>query len=157
MKTREQRRKVVVPARMQAGGRWSDACILNVSSRGLLLHSSSAPSAGSYLEIRRGQHVMVARVVWTEAERFGVQNQDRLPVDAIVRDLPSIGSATSKESGFVERRRRPRERHERSRQAGRWLEYAAFAIGGMIAASTAYGAVSTAIARPMAQLSTVLR
>ena len=156
MKPREQRRRVVVPARMQAGGRWRDACILNISSRGLLLHSSDAPSAGSYLEIRRGQHVMVARVVWSEAERFGVHTQDRLPVEAIVRDLPAIGSSEPGQNRFVERRHRPRERHERSRLAGRWLEYAAFAIGGMIAASSAYGAVSVAMAQPIAELRTVL-
>ena len=148
---------MLVPARMQAGGRWRDACILNISSRGLLLHSSDAPGAGSYLEIRRGQHVMVARVVWSEAERFGVHTQDWLPVDAIVRDLPPTGAAKAGETRFVERRRQSRENHERSRQAGRWLEYAAFAMGGMIAASSAYGAVSMAMARPMAELDAALR
>ena len=142
---------------MQAGGLWRDACILNISSRGLLLHANEPPGAGSYLEIRRGQHVMVARVVWSEASRFGVHTQDRLPVEAIVRDLPAIGSSEPGQTRFVERRHRPRERHERSRQAGRWLEYAAFAIGGMIAASSAYGAVSMAMARPMAELGEALR
>jgi hypothetical protein len=143
---------------MQAGGRWGDVCILNISSRGLLLHSAEPPRTGSYLEIRRGQHVMVARVVWSEASRFGVHTQDRLAVEAIVRDLPAV-SDRSEGSGFVERRRLPRmgDRHEQSRLAGRWLEYAAFAIGGMIAASSAYGAVSMAMARPMAELSEALR
>ena len=49
MKQREPRRKVMLSARLRQEVGWSDANILNVSSRGLLLHGTIRPARGSYL------------------------------------------------------------------------------------------------------------
>jgi hypothetical protein len=54
MKTREPRRKVLVGARIRHGLKWDDIRILNVSSRGLCLHSRDAPPRGIYVKLRRG-------------------------------------------------------------------------------------------------------
>lgn len=53
-----------------------DACILDLSSRGLMIHASETVPGGSYLELRRGRHVIVARVVWSRDRRAGLQAQE---------------------------------------------------------------------------------
>lgn len=88
LKPREPRRNVLIDARMHMGATWRDVKVLNISSRGLLLRASSAPPRGSYTEIRRGLHVIQARVVWTDGERFGVTTQDRLTIDDLIRNRP---------------------------------------------------------------------
>ncbi len=57
---RELRRRVVLPARLRIGSRWNDTCILNISSRGLLIHSPRLGNEGSGVELRRGGEVIEA-------------------------------------------------------------------------------------------------
>jgi hypothetical protein len=61
---RELRRRVVLPARMLLGSAWSDACILNISSRGMLIQASRGVPQGSAIELHRGDYVVLAHVVW---------------------------------------------------------------------------------------------
>src|SRR3954466_7284207 len=83
-KPRELRRRVVLPARMRIGSAWSDACILNISTRGLLIHTSSAMPSSGVVELRRGEHVIVARVAWREGSRAGLCAEERVPVEEIM-------------------------------------------------------------------------
>src|SRR3569832_109699 len=83
-KPRETRIRVMVPARLRLGARWSAACILNVSARGLLIHTHEAAERGSYIELRRGDQVIGGRVMWRSGSRVGLRSQDRVPVEAIV-------------------------------------------------------------------------
>ena len=53
------RRRVLLPARMRTSAGWSDACILNVSSRGALIHAKRPITQGSVVELRHGDHVIV--------------------------------------------------------------------------------------------------
>lgn len=76
----------MIKARLRDGALWSDALIINMSSRGLLVRSDQSPNRGSYLEIRRGPYVIVARVVWANADRFGVQTQDIVPSERLMTD-----------------------------------------------------------------------
>lgn len=152
----------MISARMRHGTGWSEARILNISSRGLLIQAPSAPRRGTYVEICRGQHRIVARVVWTQQERFGVFSQDRLPVDSITRgieppDLPA-GAAG------CERRSRPREQVRpalvdhlaRSRQQSRTIEFLCVVAFGAIAAVLAFDTIRTTLSRPLAQVSASL-
>ena len=75
---------------MLAGAAWSDVCIVNLSSRGAGLQCACPPVRGTYVEIRRGSHVLVGQVMWSAGHRFGVRTQDRLAVNAIIAN--SIGS-----------------------------------------------------------------
>ena len=149
MKNREPRRKVLIHARVKFGATWSDASILNLSSRGMLIHSEPAPSRGSYLEIRRGSQVVVARVVWSSAARFGVQTQD--PVSA--EQLMSDATATPRLSAtFVERRSEPRPsslRHEASRHRSRAIEFGTFALLGAVGAILVTTAVEELLSIPL--------
>ena len=151
MKPREARRKVVLKARMRLHGAWEDACIRDISSRGLCIQSASPPPRGSYIEIYRGRHVVVARVAWAKGDRFGAYSQDRMNVDAIVRD-PNLSAldydkAVAANPSF-ERRRSPRpdageiaRRADRNRFVSRTMEFASIcalaASGAMLLFMTA--------------------
>lgn len=154
---RELRRRVVLPARMRAGAQWSDVCILNISSRGLLIQSGLAGSQGSLVEVRRGDHVMVARIVWRDGSRAGLQCEDRVPVEEIM----SLGAAqalrlVASEGALVERRKYRRANHGESRLQGRAMEFVAVLAIGIALAIGTWSAVEEALAKPFAQISTVL-
>lgn len=151
-KPRELRRRVMLRARMRSGAAWSDACILNVSSRGLLINAASgaSPLLGRTIEVRHGDHVIVAEVVWSNGTRAGLRSEQRVPVNEILAlsSAPSL-QLTSSQWPQVERRKR-RRTHEDNRVRGRALEFAGV---GIIAIALGFGAVSLvhqAFAKPMA-------
>ena len=59
VKPREERQKVMIKARMRSGASWHDVCVLNVSLHGVGIQTAEAPARGTYVEIRRGPHVIV--------------------------------------------------------------------------------------------------
>lgn len=162
MKPREPWRNVMIAARMRHGNAWCDANILNISSRGLLLHAATPPSRVNYVEVRRGTHVIVGRVIWAQADRFGVRAQDRLAIDSLVANA-SPDSQSGDEIGRapVERRARPRAerlewRHAQSREKGRALQFACIAGFGFILAACVYEAVAETLSRPLSDVSVQL-
>lgn len=137
---------------MRCGGAWSDVAILNLSSHGAGLQCADPPPRGSYVELRRGAHIIIAKVAWSDGRRLGVRSQDPLAIDAIIAE-PSADApaATAASARPLERRAVPRTnpRHERSRTRGRWAEFAALALFGAAAGISLYGAVADALARPL--------
>lgn len=147
----------MIKARLRAGATWSDACILNMSSRGMLVHAPTTPSRGSYLEIRRGGYVIVACVVWANDNRFGVRTQDAVPADDLIRNPDGAVQSPSRDAtGFVERRATLRQTHEASRWRARAFEFGTFALMGGIAAMLMLGAMGELLARPLALVETAL-
>lgn len=157
MKPREPRHKVLVRARIETGAGWHDACILNISSRGMLLQTADPPVRGSYLELRRGALVIVARVMWTRHHRLGVKSQDVLPIEAIIRDVevPVVGEGVR----VGERRNAARPQMAtatRSRHQGRTIEYG-FAIALAVAvAGFAASEVHALLSAPVATVTAAL-
>lgn len=149
----------MINARMRCGASWSDACILNLSKRGMLVQSPEAPSRGSYLEIRRGSHVIVARVVWASSNRFGIRTQDDIAAEELIEDRAKTAPAPGPGGipGY-ERRARPRtnQSHEESRWKSRGMEFGALAIAGSAAAYLVFGAVTDSLGRPLAAVSQAL-
>lgn len=153
----------MIRARMRFGARWGDVNILDISSRGMLIQADSAPARGAYLEVRRGRHAIIARVVWTNDTRFGVCTQDRLSIEAIIRE-PDLSNSEARrplqDAAPVERRapdgRRSRESHERSRLAGRVFEFLCIAIAGGGAALLGFGLVQQSLANPLRQVTAAL-
>lgn len=136
---RELRRRVVLPARLRHGAQWADVCILNVSSRGLMIQSARAEPEGSLVELRRGQHVIVARVVWREGARVGLQSDDRVPVEEIMSLSGSQALQLVANAGeLVERRRHRRSLAAESRLQGRAMEFAAVLAIGIALAGGAW-------------------
>jgi hypothetical protein len=167
MKPREPRTKVIIKARMRLDGVWADVCIRDISSRGLLVQAASAPARNSYVEIYRGRQVIVARVVWTKDERFGVQTQDRLDIDAVIQepDLSGINYRKARvDSPTFERRTVPRQpsaqdlrwRAERSRHLSRAAEFACIGALTASAAILIFGGLSRSFAEPLAAVSASL-
>jgi hypothetical protein len=153
---------VLIRARMRAGAAWSDACILNMSPRGLGLQAPTAPPKGSYVKLRRGAHVLVGRVIWSKYHRFGVRTQDRVPLERLIKE-PENASADMASaraaSEFTERRaaRRPASaRHDDSRMVGRMLQFGSVVVLGACAALIASGGVGSALAEPLSRISTAL-
>ena len=80
---RELRRSVLLPARMRTPTGWSDACILNVSSRGMMIHAKTSPPDDT-IELRHNEFAFVLEIVWRNGTRVGVRSTERLPVEDIL-------------------------------------------------------------------------
>ena len=156
MKTREPRRKVLVGARIRHGLKWDDIRILDISSRGLCLHGRNAPPRGTYVELRRGRQQIVARVVWTAEEKFGVVAQDPIAVEAVISDpdhvLPTPAAPVGDRRAIV----RNAQGHERSKMLARAFQSGFFMIAGGCAALALAMTVAEAFTRPMKAISIAL-
>lgn len=146
----ELRRWVVLPARMLLGSSWSDACILNISARGLLIQSGRSTPQGSVVELRRGDHVIVARVVWRLGLRAGLRAEGALPVEEILTlgQSPSL-QLTASMRRAAERRQRARTEDE-SRHRARAFEFVSVVVIAACFGAMAFSMVERALARPMA-------
>lgn len=90
-KPREWRRKVLVSARMRAPAGWGDVRILNVSSRGLMIRTALPTNPGTTIELRRGDQVIVAKVMWRNGSRAGLRSDSVLPVMDLMCVSEKIG------------------------------------------------------------------
>ena len=154
---RELRRRVILPARLRMGAHWSDACILNISSRGLMIQASRAAPEGSFIELWKGDYVIVARVVWRKGVRAGLRSEDRVPVEEIMSLAQSPGLQLTAATGRppYERRRHPRS-HEDNRLRGRMIEFASVVLIATIFAGFAFTMVEQALANPFAAVRSAL-
>lgn len=158
MKPREPRRKVLIKARMRLNGGFRDVRIRDISSKGLLLEADLAPQRGTYLEVFRGRHLIIARVVWSQENRFGVLAQDRMNIEAIVSEPDRSGvRRIDPTSGLPEERRsEPRltsreisRRATHSRYMSAALQFVFMVMLGLSGAVTLFGVVSQSFATPM--------
>lgn len=149
-------------ARMRVAATWNDVCILDISTRGLLVQAAEPPARGTYLDLHRGQYAIVGRVVWAEGQRFGIRTQDPLPVDEIINPPdPAIAqlAASVVAEAAAGRRSSPhfaQARHDSSRTLSRSVEFAFVALFGAALGVTAFNSVGQALGRPLAQLSATL-
>lgn len=156
-RSRELRRRVMLPARLRAGMQWSDVCILNISSRGLLIHSPRPTAKGATVELWLGEHLIVARVVSRDGPRVGLRSEDRVPVEQII----SLGEAdalqlTAGNASRRERRRRQRASQLHARLRGRTIEFTAVSAIGASLAIAAWSIAEQALARPLTAITVAL-
>ncbi len=153
---RELRRRVVLPARMRVGAAWSDACILNVSTRGMLIQARRGVPAGSLIELQRGDHVVRARVMWQDGLRAGLEVDEHLPVEDILSMSQAPGlQLTAACATVVERRSLPLA-HDRNRLRGRAMEFVSFAFIAMSLSAAALAMVNQALKQPLAAIEAAL-
>ena len=152
---RELRRRVALPARLRCGASWSDACILNVSNRGLMIYAAR-PLDGDTLELQRGDHVIRCRVAWRDGMRFGLQAEDRVPVDEIMTlsqtyslQLVASGQAAALPRGNW-------AAADTNRMRGRALEFIAVGIIAAALALSASAMVQSVLSKPLAAASLAL-
>ena len=154
LKPREERRRTVLPARIRTGASWADACILNISSRGLMVYTRGAAPPGTVIELRRGSQIVIARVVWRQNQRVGLSAQGELPISEIISNQTAAAAAAAPAIG-VERRRRRRD-PDRSRQFSRALEFASIVFVGAVLGGFAAVSVERALAEPLTAVAAVL-
>ena len=150
LRPRELRRRVILPARLRLGSQWTDVCILNVSSRGMMIQTGQPAQHGTIVEIRRERHVISGRVMWRNGGKIGLQCEDRVPVEEIL----SLGASKSlrlvaTDGALIERRQVPRCERPEARHLGRTLQFTgvlaivlALSISGVIW-------VKTTLAQPL--------
>jgi hypothetical protein len=154
---RELRRRVILPARVRVGALWSDACILNISSRGLMIRLGDGIAQGSVVEVRRGDHVMFARVVWREGPEAGLQADERLPVDEILTlDQTRALQVTAADSLAMDRRRKKRPVHQESRERARAIQFVTTVAIAVGLSAAVFMMVHHALATPMAMIGAAL-
>jgi hypothetical protein len=145
---RELRRRVMLRARMRVHSAWSDVCILNLSSRGLLINSPVPAAEGSTIEVWHGEQMIVATVMWRSGTRAGLQANERI----LVEQLLALGNSPSLQLTAtwpdVERRKRPRPKAD-SRVRGRLIEFAGAAAIAASLASAVMVMVEQAFAHPL--------
>ena len=90
-KPREWRRKVLISARMRSSEGWGDVRILNVSSRGMMIRTAIPTNPGTTIELRRGDQVMVGKVMWRSGSRAGLRSDTVLPVMDLMCASEKIG------------------------------------------------------------------
>lgn len=153
---RELRRRVNLRARMRANAGWSDAAILNISSRGMMISAPRNSGMGSTVELWLGRQRLVATVVWRNGGNAGLSAQELIPVDELLAsDKGQSLRVTAEPWQGQERRARPRG-HDESRQSARWMEFCSI---GLVAAALSLGAlglVGQAFARPLIKIHQVL-
>jgi hypothetical protein len=153
---RELRRRVALPARLRCGALWSDACILNISTRGMMIYAP-LPLNGDALELRRGDHLIRARVIWRDGMRIGLQAEERVPVDEIMTLSPTCVLQLTAAANETRRRRADsRFAGDTSRLRGRAIEFVGVGILGVSLALSALAMVQSALLRPLAAASVAL-
>ena len=149
----------MISARLRGGFGWTDARILDISSRGLLLSAPKTPQRGAYVEVCRGAHRIVARVVWVKQERFGLRTQDTLPIEAITGEIDA--GAPEAANLYPERRAKRRkptaaESHERSKNRANAMQFVWIVGLAAVAGALAFDAVRTALSQPLSIISAQL-
>lgn len=153
------RRKVLVRARMRAGGPKTDICIRDVSARGLLIQANTPPQRGSFVEIMCEGLPITGQVIWISDRRFGVITRERLDVAAFVDRLSNPSAqpviVVPEPVGIRVGARRPRT-HGESRDLGNALQFATM-VGACGAAAVAiafalHGQLTSVVASAASQL-----
>lgn len=152
MRKRDQRIATRARARLKHGLSWCDVLVRNISRRGLMVELSNPPACGTFVELRRGNSVVVGQVRWVQDNRCGLLAQDRIDPSAF---LSASEVPQSWRPGDADRRVLARAdpawhlaRSHAAARAGQWLGVMAVALfGAYIIVSTAHSALARPIAR----------
>jgi len=80
----EARTPAVVHARVRDSVSEREACIIDVSTRGLLATAAQPPRCGDFIDLTFGRNVITGQVKWAGPRRFGVSLRERVSVTAMV-------------------------------------------------------------------------
>ncbi len=155
---REWRRRVALTARIKIGANWADGHILNISSRGMLLHYSRPIAIGSQVEVRNEGLAVSATVVWKDGFRTGLLCQRQIDLANWVGaggDQALARSQSGPIAAVAERRAFPRT-HEQSRELARKLEFLAIAAIAVLIAVSVSSLAASVLLRPVALIDSAL-
>ena len=155
LRQREERVRTLLPARMRSQSGWCDACILNISTGGLLVYSLGTAPTGSQVEIRRGSSLIIARVVWRKNQRIGLSSHGPVAIQEVLVDDKIAAIVPANVAVPVERRKQPRST-DKSRYVGRAMEFAATAVIAVTLAVAATAGVADMLSRPISAVTAAL-
>lgn len=139
----------MIRAMLRDGGAEREACLLDLSSRGLMASVSETPKRGTFVELTVGRHSLVGQVQWSEGRRFGMKLRERIDVLAVIGNEagPTALEAARKARG----RPSPEATFAYSRHVAQGFAY------GVLIAGVATGAVLAAqlVTRSLAPLHAV--
>lgn len=144
-KPREERKALILSARMLAGQGWREVTVRNVSSRGMMLRCEAPPARNTVVEIRHHKACVVGRVVWLSETAFGITSQDTIDLAKLLSQSPAPPAKASEErrshprdSGRQSVQMRVLPAEEASKIFARLFDWSAVAI------AVAFGAVAVA-------------
>lgn len=118
-----------------------------------MLEAANPPACGTFVELRRGNSVVIGQVRWVEDNRCGVLVQDRIDPSAF---LAARDASQPWQPGDADRRRLLRagaaQRHlgrgHAVARAGQWLGVSAMTLfGAYVIVSAAHSALASPIAQ----------
>lgn len=122
-----------------------------------MIHSGRGAPEGSLVELRRGDHVIVARVMWRDGARVGLQSDERLPVEEILSLSQSKSlQLVAADGALLERRKYRRFTIDDSRLRGRALEYIGVLVIILSLSFTIFAMAQHALAAPFKQIEAAL-
>jgi len=145
---RAPRHKVLIRARMRAGGPQMDVCIRDVSARGMLVQADYAPAPRSYVEILLDGQSIAGRVIWAKERRFGVATREQIDISAVQRGAKATLVAAERPRLPGTRAAPANVQHslERNRRVAKALQFgvlvAAGAVAAVAAAATVHGSLA---------------
>jgi hypothetical protein len=142
-KPREDRRRVSLSVRLRMNRDWEDGRICNISTRGMMIASRAAPPRGTVIEVRRGQAVAIAWVVWSRSEHFGVRLQDAICISDFIDAHPAVPRHAD-DGRIVERRAVPRPSADDAHADSR-VQSSAIQFAGAISLALAGGCMTLAV------------
>lgn len=141
---------------MRNGAGWSDACILNISSHGLMIYAKCTVEPGSYVELRRGGQMVSARVVWRANNRIGLCSPAPIPVEDIISSETAAAALPAITAGAKIERRKHRRDPERSRDRSRAIEFMSLVLIGITLAGGVAVYAQQTLVKPLAAVQMAL-
>lgn len=80
----EDRTTAIIGARMRDPMGEREVCVVDVSTRGLLLSADEPPPRGEFVDLNIGGHNIVGQVAWSGPRRFGVRLRERISVIGLI-------------------------------------------------------------------------
>lgn len=120
-----------------------------------MVEMENVPPKGAFLELRRGNVVIVGQVRWSEKGRCGLRTQDRISIAALKAAYDKTGPVKQDDGVVFERRAAvrvltPAEIAERSRQRGAQMQWGLLAAAVVSAAVLIASFVLDLLQKPMA-------
>ena len=156
MKPREHRHKVLIRAKMRAGGLPVDTCIRDISSKGMMLQSKAPPPRGTYVEVITASQTIVGRVVWGGDMRFGINTRERIHVELVVGEL-RMGRAPVSQPTAELPRLKPPPRQSFTSAHSKALEFCGLVVFAVAIIYAIASATYETLARPLENVSSHLR
>ena len=154
----------MIPCRMKSVRGWGDACIHNISSRGMMIACDDPLVPGDYVDIRRGRQVVIGLVIWRRDCYTGIRTQDVISADTLINEPRLEGRPVQSAAEAARRTSRSRAvsridtAHglDRSRWLAGNLQFGALCAFGLVAAIVIALQVAQMLAIPTGRITQAL-